>query len=78
MFSFDGVMANKLLKMGSCTPPHDNEYEKYWYLNDVLVACDQDCHSDCNGTSPALTRLLVTEISRLEVLGGDNVMVVEQ
>ena len=66
--SIDWVLGNKLLEIQSCTPPQDNGNAKYWYLRDGLVALAWYCRTECNGTSPTLTRLIVTEISWHKVL----------
>ena len=61
--NIDWETANKLLEMQSCTPPHGEWNAKYWYLRDVSTQLDWYCDADCNGTSPTLTRLIVTETS---------------
>ena len=80
--SIDWVSANKLPEIQSCTPPQEDRTAKYWYwyLRDVSTQIDWYWGADCNGTSPTLTSLIVTEISWHKVLrwwwyrtGGDTI-----
>ena len=66
--SIDWVLAKKLPEIQSCTPPQDNRNAKYWYLREISSRIDWYWDADCSGTSPTLTRLIVTEISWHKVL----------